>query len=130
MSRFMKWAACGALVIIAGSGSAFAQKACDRACLGGMLDRYLAAVVAHDPGKAPLAMGFRQTENAINVPQGKGVWQSVTALGKVQRRYFDPVTGQAGYYGTVMEGSDDRNRDHPPARRGPQAHRSRVVHRP
>src|SRR6185369_16438550 len=35
---------------------------------------------------------------------GKGVWQSVTALGKVQRRYFDPVTGQAGYYGTVMEG--------------------------
>jgi hypothetical protein len=34
------------------------------------------------------------------------VWQSVTGLGKVQRRYFDPVTGQAGYYGTVMEGND------------------------
>jgi hypothetical protein len=28
----------------------------------------------------------------------------VTGLGKVQRRYFDPVSGQAGYYGTVMEG--------------------------
>jgi len=71
-----------------------------------MLDRYLAAVIAHDRSKAPLAIGFRQTENAINASPGKGVWHSVTALGKVQRRYFDPVTGQAGYYGTVMEGND------------------------
>jgi hypothetical protein len=106
MPRFSQWAACAALVIIGGSDSAFAQNACDRACLGGILDRYLAAVVAHDPGKAPLVTGFRQTENAINVPQGKGVWQSVTALGKVQRRYFDPVAGQAGFFGTVMEGSE------------------------
>jgi hypothetical protein len=106
MPLFTKWVACAALVIIAGSESALAQSACDRACLGGMLDRYLEAVVAHDPGKAPLVIGFRQTENAVNVPQGKGVWQGVTALGKVQRRYFDPVAGQAGYFGTVMEGGE------------------------
>jgi hypothetical protein len=105
MSRFMRWAACGALIFVA-CDSALAQNACDRTCLGGMLDRYLGAVVAHDPSKAPLVVGFRQTENALNVPQGKGVWKSVTALGKVQRRYFDPVTGQAGYYGTVMEGNE------------------------
>lgn len=105
MPRFNQWAACAALVSIAASTSAFAQQSCDRTCLGGMLDRYLEAVIAQDPARAPLVTGFRQTENAINVPQGKGVWQSVTALGKVQRRYFDPVTGQAGYYGTVMEGS-------------------------
>ena len=30
--------------------------------------------------------------------------ERVTALGDVQRRYFDAVSGQAGYYGTVMEG--------------------------
>jgi hypothetical protein len=94
------------LVVIAGSNSAIAQQACDRACLGGMLDRYLAAVVAHDRSKAPLAVGFRQTENAINAAPGKGVWASVTGLGKVQRRYFDPVTGQVGYYGTLLEGSE------------------------
>jgi hypothetical protein len=34
------------------------------------------------------------------------VWQSVTALGSVQRRYFDAVSGQAGYYGTIMEGAE------------------------
>jgi hypothetical protein len=106
MARLNQWVACAALIIIAGSDSAFAQSACNRACLSEMLDGYLAAVVAHDPGKAPLVVGFRQTENAINVAPGQGVWKSVTALGKLQRRYFDPVTGQAGYYGTVMEGSE------------------------
>jgi hypothetical protein len=29
----------------------------------------------------------------------------VTGLGAVQRRYLDPVSGQAAYYGTVQEGS-------------------------
>lgn len=105
MPRFIQWVACGALLVVGGSPAA-AQGYCDRSCLGGMLDRYLGAVVAHDPARAPLVVGFRQTENAVNVPQGKGVWKSVTALGKVQRRYFDPVTGQAGYFGTVMEGGD------------------------
>jgi len=70
-----------------------------------MLDQYLNAVITHDPAGAPLAVGFRQTENAINVRPGNGVWKTVTALGKVQRRYFDPISGQAAYYGTVEEGS-------------------------
>jgi hypothetical protein len=104
MSRFMQWAACSALVFIAGCGSSSVQDACDRECLATMLESYLNAVIAHDPSQAPLVVGFRQTENAINIAPGNGVWQSVTALGNVQRRYFDAVTGQAGYYGTVMEG--------------------------
>jgi hypothetical protein len=71
-----------------------------------MLDQYLAAVIKHDPATAPLVVGFRQTENAINVRPGNGVWKTVTGLGKVQRRYLDPVSGQAAYYGTVEEGSE------------------------
>ncbi|HTY49769.1 MAG TPA: hypothetical protein VMB48_08760 [Steroidobacteraceae bacterium] len=76
---------------------------CSRACLRSLLDRYLAAVVRHDPAAAPLAVGYRHTENAINVPLGRGVWASVTGLGAVQRRYLDPVSGQAAYYGIVDE---------------------------
>jgi hypothetical protein len=68
-----------------------------------MLDQYLNAVIKHDPAAAPLVAGFRQTENAINVRPGNGVWKTVTALGAVQRRYLDPVSGQAAYYGTVEE---------------------------
>src|SRR4030095_3051303 len=82
-----------------------AQEACDRVCLRTMLDQYLASVIKHDPGPAPLVVGFRQTENAINVRPGSGVWKTVTGLGKVQRRYLDPVSGQAAYYGTLQEGS-------------------------
>ena len=96
MSRIMQLAACAALVTIGSNEAAFAQAACDRDCLRSTLDRYLEAVVAHDPSKAPLVVGFRQTENAINVAPGKGVWRSVTALGNVQRRYFDAITSHDG----------------------------------
>jgi hypothetical protein len=106
MLRFTQWAACAALLTMGSNEAAFAQAACDRECLRSTLERYLDAVVAHDPSQAPLVVGFRQTENAVNVAPGRGVWESVTALGKVQRRYFDPVSGQAGYYGTVLEGAE------------------------
>jgi hypothetical protein len=76
---------------------------CDRACLKTALDQYLAAVTTHKPASAPLFAGFRQTENAVVVPLGSGVWKTATALGKVQRRYLDAVSGQAAYYGTVEE---------------------------
>ena len=80
-----------------------ADRSCDRACLKSTLDAYLSAIIKHDPAAAPLAGSYRHTENAINIPLGKGVWQSVTGLGKVQRRYIDPVSGQAAYYGIVEE---------------------------
>src|SRR5258708_27896346 len=78
---------------------------CDRACLKTTLDQYLTAVIKHDPSAAPLFVAFRQTENAVVVKLGTGVWKSVTGLGKLQRRYLDPVSGQAGYFGIVEEGS-------------------------
>lgn len=104
MKHYKLLAACAALLAVAGCNKATVEEGCDRTCLDGMLTTYLDAVIAHDPSQAPLVLGFRQTENAINVAPGQGVWQSITALGEVQRRYFDPVTGQAGYYGTMMEG--------------------------
>src|SRR5580698_2409037 len=36
---------------------------CDRACLKGVLDQYLNAVVQHNPAAAPLTVGFRQAES-------------------------------------------------------------------
>src|SRR6185369_10323162 len=107
MSQFKQWAACAALVVIgAYAAPSFGQAACNRDCMRSVLDRYLDAVVTKSPGKAPLAVGVRQTANSVNFATGKGVWQSVTALGDAQRKYFDPVTGQAGYYGTLKEGAE------------------------
>ncbi len=103
MTRLRRQISTGVLVALGSVGSASAQAVCDRACLRTMLDQYLAAVIKHDPKAAPLVVGFRQTENAINVAPGAGVWKTVTGLGKMQRRYVDEVTGQAGYYGLVEE---------------------------
>ena len=105
MSRYSPWLLSGLFVAVVGTTPALAQTACDRSCLRSTLDQYLTAVVKHDPSAAPLVVGFRQTENAINVRPGNGVWKTVTGLGKVQRRYLDATTGQAAYYGTVDEGS-------------------------
>ena len=76
---------------------------CDRVCLKAMLDQYLNGVVQHNPAAVPLSIGFRQTENAMVRRAGTGLWQSATALGKLQRRYFDAETGQAGFFGTIEE---------------------------
>jgi hypothetical protein len=92
-----------ALALVAALNALAAANDCDRACLRNSLDQYLNAVVKHDPAAAPLFVGFRQTENAVVVRLGTGTWKTVTALGKVQRRYMDPMSGQAGYFGTVEE---------------------------
>jgi hypothetical protein len=95
----------GFLLILAVAAPARAADDCDRACLRTVLDQYLTAVTRHDPGAAPLFAGFRQTENAVVRKPGTGTWQTVTALGRLQRRYLDPVTGQAAFFGIVNEGT-------------------------
>lgn len=76
---------------------------CDRSCLASKLDAYLTALVANDASKAPLSYGFRQTENAIVTPNDEGLWSSVTALGALQRRYYDPEGHTAGFFGLLDE---------------------------
>jgi hypothetical protein len=98
--------AVGAVACLFGTTArALAADDCNRGCLRTMLDQYLTAVTTHNPSAAPLFAGFRQTENAVVVRLGNGVWKTVTALGNVQRRYLDAVSGQAAYYGIVEEGS-------------------------
>jgi len=100
--RLLKLLLCGAASVPLFA----AANDCDRACLKTTLDQYLAAVIKHDPAAAPLFVAFRQTENAVVGKFGTGVWKSVTGLGKMQRRYLDPVSGQAAYFGIVEEGSN------------------------
>lgn len=90
------------IVAIPGFGAA----ACDRACLKTSLDQYLQAVLKHDPKAAPLAIRYRHTENAMLTKLGEGAWKSVTAIGKVDRRYYDPVSEQAAFFGVLNEGAE------------------------
>jgi hypothetical protein len=109
MSRFIGLAL-GAVIVLAAPTHAApaAAAACGRECLGGLLDRYLNAVVAHDPPRAPLDFTFRQTQNAVVIPKGEGLWRDAAGFGPVQRRFFDPATGTAAYFGTLTLGGGEK----------------------
>jgi len=95
-----------AIATLLGSAAATAQD-CSRDCLRKHLDTYLSAVGNHNPEAAGLWVGFRQTENALVIPEGQGLWKSMTGLGSIQRRFLDPVQGQAGYFGTIKLGQQE-----------------------
>ncbi|MEN9706234.1 MAG: hypothetical protein RLZZ393_2113 [Pseudomonadota bacterium] len=95
------------LLMACGLASTSQAADCGRACLKGHLDRYLDALIQHDPGKAGLGAAFRQTENAVVIPEGAGLWKSATGLGPVQRRFIDPAQSQAGFYGTLRLGDEE-----------------------
>jgi hypothetical protein len=91
---------------LAPAATAAAAEPCERGCMRKILDQYLNAVFAHDPSKAPLAKNARATENAAEVAKGDGAWKTMTGFGSVQRRYFDTSSGQAVFYGTLIEGNE------------------------
>lgn len=77
---------------------------CDRACLTALVERYLDAVVAHDPNRLPLSTDVRYTENEQLVAVGQGFWQTATGRGEYEHPFADPVMGQAAWMGTMQEG--------------------------
>jgi hypothetical protein len=83
--------------------AAAAGAACDRACLYGFLDRYLAGMQAHDPSTVPWAATVRYTENNVALHVGDGLWGTVLGYGDFQVRFADPATGGIGFYGIVRE---------------------------
>src|SRR5205823_14156844 len=105
-SAMLKMPLLVAIAMAAGANALAAASDCDRACLKNSLDQYMTALIRHDPSLAPLVVGFRQTENAVVVRLGTGLWKTVTALGDVQRRYMDPWSGQAAYFGSIHEASE------------------------
>ncbi|MEO6378064.1 MAG: hypothetical protein ABIO37_08580 [Caulobacteraceae bacterium] len=76
---------------------------CDRACLEGLTNQYLAALVAHDVKRAPIAPGARFTENTNELKLGDGLWQTAGALGSDKMYIADPQMGQIAFYGTIKE---------------------------
>lgn len=73
-----------------------AAKDCDRACLVGLVDGYMNAIVTHDPKAVPpLAIDVRMTENTGQMDVGEGVlWRSRIELTPFKIYIADPVAGQ------------------------------------
>jgi hypothetical protein len=92
------------LAVLPSGAFAAAKPACDRACLEGLVGKYLDALVAHDPSRLPADRSMRFVENNQPLKLGQGTWSSVTGLGVYRHIFSDPETGQAAAIVTVKEG--------------------------
>jgi hypothetical protein len=76
---------------------------CNRTCLEGLIDQYLAAVVAHDPKRLPLSEDAIYTENNQVLKVGDGFWKTAAGIGNYKHVFADPEFGQVGFMGTMQE---------------------------
>jgi hypothetical protein len=78
---------------------------CDRSCMTGVIDRYLAALVRHDPSGLPLNRDVKFTENTARLKVGsEGLWVAASELPSGFRIYVvDVGAGQVGFYGVMKE---------------------------
>jgi hypothetical protein len=79
----MKWTIALAIVgVLFGASSAIAQGAvCDKTCLMSTADAYLAALVAHDASKAPMAPNAKFTKQTKVMKVGdEGLWKSAISV--------------------------------------------------
>lgn len=108
MTSWIRVIASGLVLASLAAGVARGQApACDRRCLEGWLDRYLDALVRHDPGAVPLAADARYTENGQRLALGDGLWRSVKAKGKYRLVVADAEAQQVALIGTLEEQNAD-----------------------
>jgi len=89
--------------ILAMSPLRAADQPCDRACLEGFVNDYLAAMVAHDPKRLPVTANVKFTEDDVALKLGDALWGTASGLGKYKLYFADPEAGQVGFFGTVQE---------------------------
>ena len=75
---------------------------CDRACLTGIMTRYLDAMVAHDPSAIPVAPTVKFTEDSKVIKLGEGIWKTVGSLRPYRLDFIDVPQGVAAVH-TVLE---------------------------
>jgi len=80
--------------------------ACDRQCLTQLVDRYLAALIAHAPARLPIAREARFTENGHELHLGEGLWQSTLRPGSYRVYIADPDSGVVAIQTVLYQGTD------------------------
>jgi hypothetical protein len=70
---------------------------CDRACLLNVMNKYVAALLAHDPSRVPLAPNVEFVENTQVLHPGEGLWKTADGAPTAFKIYVpDPVSEQVG----------------------------------
>jgi len=96
----------GSVASAAAAPQAAASAQCDRACLSGLITRYVEALLAGDPATLPLAQRFRFTEDSAELKLGEGLWKSVTGKGGFRQDYIDTTKQIAAAHIELREGKN------------------------
>jgi hypothetical protein len=100
-------------MLLACAMTARAAAPCDRTCLEGFVDRYLDALLAHNPALLPLAPNVRYTEDGQHLAIGDGLWRTLHAKGRYRLFVTDVPAGQVAFFGTVEEENRDPTKGTP-----------------
>lgn len=104
------FAATVGLALLGTMSPAMAAADCDRQCLSDLMQRYLNALVKHDPKSLPFADKVKFTENtdkAIEVLEvGKGLWQTASEGPKDFKIFAADPVAQAAACLVVMKEQD------------------------
>jgi hypothetical protein len=88
---------------MAAPAAAPAAQDCGRDCLKGMVDQFLAAIVAHDSSQAPIASDVRYTENGVEMGLNDGMWGVASDLPTTKIYATEPDDGTVVFYGLMKE---------------------------
>lgn len=94
-----------AVAMAATTGGVANAADCDRSCLNGVVDSYLAALVAHDPSRVKIAPDVKFVENVAPTKVGEGFWKTASEVPTTFKIYVpDAVAQQVGFIGVMKEG--------------------------
>jgi len=93
----------GGLPLPSSAAAASPAPQCDRACLEGYVNQYLAALAARDPGKLSFASNVKFTENTAKLKIGEGTWVTFNGEGAFKLYFAEPEAGQVGFIGVMKE---------------------------
>ena len=112
MSKSICWSVALALVACAPSlaatvpGTGTLPADCNRECLYGVMDQFIAGLERRDATRVPWAPNAKYTENNVQLAIGDGVFATATAIGKYRLKFADLREGQVGLFGEVQETND------------------------
>jgi hypothetical protein len=80
------------------------QDSCDRACLIGIVDGYVQAMLSHDPSHLPVSGNIKFTENLVPLQFGRqGLWATVNGRRDFNIYAADPARGDIVWFGILKE---------------------------
>ena len=97
-AAIVRTALLGLLLGAAAAAPAADSSSCDRACLNELAEKYLAALLAHDPSKVAFAPHARYTENGVELTLPDGIWRTAGSIGVYRLLVADSREGSIGLF--------------------------------